>query len=492
VNTWKRGKGEGKSASSRIAHYAGRIIDHLFFPKDAPPERTFVIVIPPKTKDHAIIIGGTTRKSWATTETPKSIPDFYASDPNFIEEVMTEVGKIIPSEGRVLLAKIKASAWNVFKEWRDKDRKEADIKRLCGLKLALKHYLKMRWILKDGLTVEEVEILSLARVNTKSLKPKTWQTKIVGPCISVARKLIQKTECWLGIRQGFKFGKLRKDRRTKPIMRLCVEDEEEEINSKGEKVKKYHTVKRRKKMQKELKNFWEGLFDQVRPYNEKVLEEMANQHPQKFKEEAPHVVDRKLVLKLLKRGNSSCPGPNGIPFVFFKLTADVLLDMWVEIIKQAGMECDFGGDFVERQLCLIPKVKGFPKPSEFRPITITNSDYRIITRYWAKWFAVKCEELIAPEQKALLAGRSIDDAVELVHDDFLERLVQARDVTLFQSDFFKAFNSINREVLRKLLVLWKAPPQIINLVDKIMVPTRVSMPSLGMQGEDNDIIISRT
>jgi hypothetical protein len=82
INTCER-MGSRRLKSNTATHYAGRITDHLFFPEDAPPERTFVTVIPPETKDHAIIIDRTTRKSWATTETPKSILDFYASDPNF-------------------------------------------------------------------------------------------------------------------------------------------------------------------------------------------------------------------------------------------------------------------------------------------------------------------------------------------------------------------------------------------------------------------------
>ena len=56
-------------------------------------------------------------------------------------------------------------------------------------------------------------------------------------------------------------------------------------------------------------------------------------------------------------------------------------DMWMELIQQVGEIMEFPPSFGESQLCLIPKVENIPHPDQFRPISVTNSDYRIVMRY---------------------------------------------------------------------------------------------------------------
>ena len=62
---------------------------------------------------------------------------------------------------------------------------------------------------------------------------------------------------------------------------------------------------------------------------------------------------------------------------------------------------------------LLPKIENIPHLDQFQSISITNSDYWIVMRYWAKWLMENVREVISPEQNAMFAGRSIDNAVEL-------------------------------------------------------------------------------
>ena len=57
--------------------------------------------------------------------------------------------------------------------------------------------------------------------------------------------------------------------------------------------------------------------------------------------------------------------------------------MWVELIQQT----EFPDSFGESQLCLILKIENIPCPDQFRPISVTNSDYQIVMQYWALWFS---------------------------------------------------------------------------------------------------------
>ena len=132
--------------------------------------------------------------------------------------------------------------------------------------------------------------------------------------------------------------------------------------------------------------------------------------------------------------------------------------MWCELIQRAGESMDFPKSFGESQLVLLPKIENIPHPDQFRPISITNSDYRIVMRYWAKWLMESAREVISLEQNAIFAGRSIDNVVELIHDGFMEAVAKGKDVTILQTDFCKAYDYVNHEALMELLIGLNAPP----------------------------------
>ena len=72
--------------------------------------------------------------------------------------------------------------------------------------------------------------------------------------------------------------------------------------------------------------------------------------------------------------------------------------MWVELIQQVGEIIEFLPSFGEIQLCLILKVKNIPYPDQFQSISITNSDYWIVMRYWTKWLMEIVSGVISKEQ----------------------------------------------------------------------------------------------
>jgi hypothetical protein len=201
----------------------------------------------------------------------------------------------------------------------------------------------------------------------------------------------------------------------------------------------------------------------------------------------------KEVIKLLTRNNKSCTGPDGIPFSFYRLTATTMAPMWRDLIQEAGEKKAWPKEFFTSQLVLLPKVDtGFLAVEEFRPICITNADYRIVVRFWALWFANIANKVVSNKQHALLPGRRIDDVIEIIHDGFMEAMVHQPKVSLLQTDFFKAFDYVNWEALLHTLEEMEAPQQILNLAGKIMEDSKVIMPRIVKAERDSPVITSRT
>jgi hypothetical protein len=169
-------------------------------------------------------------------------------------------------------------------------------------------------------------------------------------------------------------------------------------------------IREKTEANKRIQTFWQNLFGTVRDFDPTLLDKLIKGHRGRFKPVPRKVVEKGEVLKLLRRGNKSGAGPDSIPFSLYKTSAEPLLQMWVDLIQAAGEVELWDKNFLLSQLCLIPKVDtGFPRVEEFRPICITNADYRIVTRYWALWLASMANEVLSGSQHALLPGQRIDD-----------------------------------------------------------------------------------
>ena len=78
------------------------------------------------------------------------------------------------------------------------------------------------------------------------------------------------------------------------------------------------------------------------------------------------------------------------------------------------------------------------------------------------------KEVISLEQNAMFAGRSIDNAVELIHNGFMEAVAEGKDMTILQIDFCKVYDYVNHEALMELLIGLNAPLQALEVISKVL------------------------
>ncbi len=141
---------------------------------------------------------------------------------------------------------------------------------------------------------------------------------------------------------------------------------------------------------------------------------------------------------------SGCsPGPDGITANFYK-------DFWEDIkllLFEAINECVNQKELMETMKQGIIKLN--PKPgkdekllSNLRPITLLNTDYKILTTVLATRLKTGISKLISSTQSGFLKGRSIHNNIHLVLDLIDYSHLIKEDGFMFFLDFHKAFDLV--------------------------------------------------
>ena len=155
----------------------------------------------------------------------------------------------------------------------------------------------------------------------------------------------------------------------------------------------------------------------------------------------------------LKTCADSAPGPDGIPYSFLKHfwleIGPVILDSWNYSLRVKELSPSHKLSYLR----LIPKAgKDTRIISNLRPITLSNTDHKLITKTYARKLTDIVSDCIGEEQTAYISGRLINDNVRAlimtIDQANIDRQVDGLVVSL---DAKKAFDSVDHGYIKKCL-----------------------------------------
>ena len=144
-------------------------------------------------------------------------------------------------------------------------------------------------------------------------------------------------------------------------------------------------------------------------------------------------------------GPTKAPGPNGMNALFYlkfwHIVGNKVTDAVLDFLHSGNMEPDVN----YTHIVLIPKVKKPEKMADFRPISLCNVIYKIISKVLANRLKLILPQIISPSQSAFVPGRLITDnvlvAYETLHAMHIRREGKKRALAL-KLDVSKAYDRV--------------------------------------------------
>ena len=168
------------------------------------------------------------------------------------------------------------------------------------------------------------------------------------------------------------------------------------------------------------------------------------------------------VLSNAKTGKS--PGPDGLTFEFYKTFWTHLQHIMVRIFNYSLSDGRLSTSQGRAVISLLHKKGKKELLNNWRPISLLNTDYKILASVLADRLKLVLGSCISSDQNAYLKGRYIGNNVRLIDDviSYMQRHNKS-GIILFL-DLEKAFDKVNREFLYRVLEKFEFGDQFINYI----------------------------
>ena len=216
--------------------------------------------------------------------------------------------------------------------------------------------------------------------------------------------------------------------------------------------------------------FYSNLYNSALPEkinNDHFLDEFFSHCP-KMGRELQASLARPLDLEELKSSLNSCddsaPGLDGIPYSFYKAMPDLLLPLILNSWNHALQSGELTESHRQSCLTLLPKKgKDLTQLGNWRPISLSTCDLKIITKAYAIRLKTILPHILCESQAAYIPGRDISFNNRLLNLAKLYANKHNEDVCIVSLDAKKAFDSVSHEYLVKVLRAYDFPPEFIQV-----------------------------
>eukprot|EP00111_Clytia_hemisphaerica_P007051 TCONS_00020441-protein len=184
---------------------------------------------------------------------------------------------------------------------------------------------------------------------------------------------------------------------------------------------------------------------------------------------------------------NKAPGPDNIPLEVIKKCN--LEDILLNIAKRLLLNHDKPSQWSTSNIIPVPKKGDLSKTGNYRGISLNAISARLVNRMMLNRIQPKLDKNLRSNQNGFRPGRSTQSQILALRRLWIEG-VKARHlpaVILFL-DFRKAFDSIHRGKMLKVLAAYGIPNELINTIDILYKDTRAKVVSTDGETEYFNIV----
>ena len=187
------------------------------------------------------------------------------------------------------------------------------------------------------------------------------------------------------------------------------------------------------------------------------------------------------VLSKFKENKS--PGSDGLPIEFYKQFWHLLKDHMISIFNEAFDNEKLSNSQNQGILTLLHK-KGDPQLlKNYRPISLLNTDYKILMHVLANRMHTVLHKIISEDQNGYVKKRFIGYNIRLIEDIIYYQNKQSSDSYLAFIDFEKAYDTLEWEFLFKTLKFYNFGPTFIKWIRTTYKSPSISIKNNGWLSE---------
>ncbi|KAJ9566561.1 hypothetical protein OSB04_002527 [Centaurea solstitialis] len=188
-----------------------------------------------------------------------------------------------------------------------------------------------------------------------------------------------------------------------------------------------------------------------------VRPSFVSPHFKKLDSEQSSLLERPITMDELKSavldcGSDKAPGPDGFTLAFYKSHWLTIKDDLFRAVKFFEVTGSFDRGCNASFIALIPKKQSPLSLQDYRPISLLNSFYKVISKILANRLKDFIGDVIGSEQTAYIKNKSILDGPLIVSEIISWIKNSNRSALVFKIDFEKAFDTVNWAFLDEVMM----------------------------------------
>ena len=186
------------------------------------------------------------------------------------------------------------------------------------------------------------------------------------------------------------------------------------------------------------------------------------------------LTENELLESLKGMNNGSAPGSDGITAEFLKVFWSRIKNHLLQSFNISLVKGNLSISQRSAIITLIHKGKDLPRNEmkNWRPISLTNSDYKLLAKCLALRMNNVIEGLINPDQVGYIKGRQSSTILRLIDDVTEQMNINNKPGLLATIDMFHAFDCISKEFMLKTFRKFGFGPVFVSWIELLMKNTR--------------------